>query len=396
MPTKKVLVSLLLLSMLSVSTGFTTVQQNPVQISGQVSNGTPDASLPQAATIYLQFYNDSQVGSEYSTEMTPDGSFSFNDLDGEVGSSFIVFTEYLGVFYNSIESQLLSADNPPVELVIYETTDDPTDIVISSLYLLIYPSLDEDIYQITEVYKVENSGQRTYIGSPNANSVRTTFDWTPPAGAQNIVFSEAESRERYIPNGQGYSDTYPIRPNPYFQELGIAYNLPYAQEVAFSNTFAVALQRVVVSGNLTDILISGNTFAEDQLPEEQDYLNGVYSGGPFAAGEPVRFDILYSPNAHPLDSTAAAAPSKGLNFDPTTLALGLFALALAVFLSIMLFRQPNLPDCPVEIRPDIEKLAALEAGYKQGQVTAQDYQAQKKKLTAALRRQTDQFLSKNK
>ncbi|BBB47640.1 SHOCT domain-containing protein [Pelolinea submarina] len=396
MHTKKILISLLFLSMFLASTGFTATQQSPVQISGQVSNGTPGATLPQAATLFLQFYNGSQVGSEYSTEMGPDGSFSFTDLEGEVGSSFVVFTEYLGVFYNSVESQLLSADNPPVELVIYETTNDPADIVISSLYLLIYPSLDEDTYQITEVYKVENSGQRTYIGSQTPDGIRTTFDWAPPAGAQNIVFSEAESRERYIANGQGYSDTYPIRPIPYYQEMDIAYDMPYAREVAFSNTFAVPLQRMVVSGNLTDILISGDTFAEDQLPEEQDYLNGVYSGGPFAAGEAVRFDILYSPNAHPSESAGAAAPSKGLNFDPATLALGLFALALAVFLSVMLFRQPNLPDCPVEIRPQIEKLAALETGYKKGQISAEDYQARKKKLTAALQHQTDQFLSKNK
>ena len=393
---RKTFISLLLLSIFLSSTGFTAAQQSSVQISGQVSNGTPGANLPQAATLFLQFYDGSQVGSEYSTEMEPDGSFSFSDLDSEVGSSFVVFTEYLGVFYNSVESQLLSADNPPVDLVIYETTDDPADIMISSLYLLIYPSLDEDIYQITEVYKVENSGQRTYIGSQRPDGVRTTFDWTPPAGAQNILFSEAESIERYLANGQGYSDTYPIRPQPYYQEMDIAYDLPYAQEVAFSNTFAVPLQRMVISGNLTDILITGDTFAEDQLPEEQDYLNGVYAGGPFAAGEAVRFDILFSPNAHPSESAAAAAPSKGWNFDPTTLALGLFALALAVFLSVMLFRQPSLPDCPAEIRPDIRNLADLEAGYKKGQISAQDYQARKKKLTDAIRRQTDQFLSKNK
>ena len=396
MHTKKILVSLLLLSIFLSSTGFTTAQQSSIKISGQVSNGTPGANLPQAATLFLQFYNGSQVGSEYSTEMAPDGSFSFTDLDSEVGSSFVVFTEYLGVFYNSVESQLLSADNPPVELVIYETTDDPADIVISSLYLLIYPSLDEDIYQITEVYKIENSGRRTYLGKLNSANVRTTFDWAPPAGAQNILFSEAESVERYISNGQGYSDTYPIRPQPYYQEMAIAYDLPYAQEIAFSNTFAYPLQRMVVSGNLTDIRISGDTFAEDQLPEEKDYLNGVYAGGPFAAGEAVRFDILYSPNAHPLDSTAAAAPSKGWNFDPTTLALGLVALVLAVFLSVMLFRQPSLPDCPAEIRPNIRNLADLEAGYKKGQINAQDYQARKKKLTDAIQRQTDQFLSKNK
>ena len=393
---RKTFISLLLLSIFLSSTGFTAAQQSSVQISGQVSNGTPGANLPQAATLFLQFYDGSQVGSEYSTEMELDGSFSFSDLDSEVGSSFVVFTEYLGVFYNSVESQLLSADNPPVDLVIYETTDDPADIMISSLYLLIYPSLDEDIYQITEVYKVENSGQRTYIGSQRPDGVRTTFDWTPPAGAQNILFSEAESIERYLANGQGYSDTYPIRPQPYYQEMDIAYDLPYAQEVAFSNTFAVPLQRMVVSGNLTDILITGDTFAEDQLPEEQDYLNGVYAGGPFAAGEAVRFDILFSPNAHPSESAAAAAPSKSWNFDPTTLALGLFALALAVFLSVMLFRQPSLPDCPAEIRPDIRNLADLEAGYKKGQISAQDYQARKKKLTDAIRRQTDQFLSKNK
>ena len=393
---RKIFISLLLLSIFLSSTAFTTAQQSSVQISGQVSNGTPGATLPQAATLFLQFYNGSQVGSEYSTEMGPDGSFSFNDLESEVGSSFVVFTEYLGVFYNSVESQLLSADNPPVDLVIYEITDDPVDIVISSLYLLIYPSLDEDIYQITEVYKIENSGQRTYIGRQSSNGVRTTFDWSPPAGAQDIVFSEAESRERYLANGQGYSDTYPIRPQPYYQEMDIAYDLPYAEQVNYSNTFTYPLLRVVVSGNLTDILISGDTFAEDQLPEEQDYLNGVYSGGPFAAGEVVRFDILYSPNAHPRAGAAAAAPSGDLNFDPATLALGLFALALAVFLSVMLFRQPNLPDCPAEIRPDIQNLVALETGYKKGRISAKDYQAQKKKLTDAIRRQTDQFLSENK
>ena len=387
---RKILASLLLLAFFLASTGFTAAQQNGVTLSGQVSNGTPGAGLPQAATLFLQFYNDSQVGSEYSAEMGPDGSFSFNDLDSKVGSSFVVFTEYLGIFYNSVESQLQSGDNPSVDLVIYETTDDPADIFISSLYLLIYPSLDNEIYQVTEVYKIENSGRRTYIGSP------TTFDWSPPAGAQNILFSEAESAERYIANGQGYSDTYPIRPQPYYQEMDVAYDLPFADQVAFSNQFEYPLQRAVVSGNLTDILISGDTFSESQLPEEQDYLNGVYSGGPFAAGEPVRFDILYSPNAHPLESAAAAAPSKGLRFDPTTLALGMVALALAVFLSVMLFRQPNLPDCPAEIRLDIQKLAALEAGYKKGQISMEDYQAQKKKLTDAIQRQTDQFLSENK
>ena len=393
---RKILISILFLTISLASTGFTATQQYGVTLSGQVSNGTPGADLPQAATLFLQFYNGSQVGSEYSTEMEPDGSFSFTDLDSEVGSSFVVFTEYLGIFYNSVESQLLSADNPNIDLVIYETTDDPADIVISNLYLLIYPSPDENSYQITEVYKVENSGQRTYIGRQSSDGVRTTFDWTPPAGAQNILFSEAESVERYLANGQGYSDTYPIRPQPYYQEMDIAYDLPYAEQVNYSNTFTYPLQRVVVSGNLTDILISGDTFAEDQLPKEQDYLNGVYSGGPFAAGDAVHFDILYSPNAHPLESAAAAAPSKGWNFDPTTLALGLVALALAVFLSVMLFRQPSLPDCPAEIRPDIRNLAVLEAGYKKRQINAQDYQARKKKLTDAIQRQTDQFLSKNK
>lgn len=387
---KKIVIPLLLLSMFLASTGFTTAQQSLVQISGQVSNGTPGAGLPQAATIFLHFYNDSQVGNEYNTEMRPDGSFTFTDLDSEVGNNFVIYTEYLGIFYNSVESQLQSGENPSVDLVIYETTDDPADIFISSLYLLIYPTLDEDTYQVTEVYKIENSGRRTYIGSP------TTFDWNPPAGARNIVFSEAESAERYIANGQGYSDTYPIRPAPYYLEMDVAYDLPFADQVAFSNQFEYPLQRAVVSGNLTDILISGDTFSESQLPEEQDYLNGVYSGGPFAVGEPVRFDILYSPNAHPRAGAAAAAPSKGLRFDPATLALGLAALALVVFLSVMLFRQPNLPDCPAEIRPAIEGLAALEAKYKEGQISAEDYQAQKKILTAAIRRQADQFLSENK
>jgi hypothetical protein len=387
---KSVILFLLVTASLSL-TGFSPAQQSGVSVSGQVSNGTPGANLPQAATLFLQFYNGSQVGSEYSTEMDPDGSFSFTGLDSEVGSSFVVFTEYLGVFYNSVESQLLSADNPNIDLVIYETTDDPADIVISNLYLLIYPG--ENTYQITEVYKVENSGRRTYVGKLNSANVRTTFDWTPPAGAQNILFSEAESRERYIANGQGYSDTYPIRPEPYYQEMDIAYDLPYTEQLTYSNRFEYPIQQMFVSGNLTDILISGGNFTEGQVAEDQDYLNGMYASGPYAANEEVTFTIQYSPNAHPQAGPTVSEPPSGLSFSPISFTLGMVALALAIFLGVMLLRQPNLPACPADIQPNVEKLAQLERQFAQAQIDKQGYAAQKKKLLAAIRRQTDKFLS---
>ncbi|MDK2980485.1 MAG: hypothetical protein PWQ55_832 [Chloroflexota bacterium] len=385
------LLCLLLLASLFVGTAFTPRPQSAVTVSGRVSNGTPGGELPAEATVTLQSYTDSSVGDEYTAPMQPDGSFTFSGLDSEVGNSFVVYVQYLGVYYNSVEMLLQSGANPGADVVIYETSDDPADISITDLYLLVYPG--DETYQITEVYRVENSGERTYIGRETSDGLRTTFDWTPPEGAQNIEFSEIESGERFIASSRGFSDTYPIRPTPYYTEVDIAYDLPFADEVTYTNTFAYPLDSVVISGNLTDILITGDGISESQLPEEQDYLNGVYAGGPFAAGDPLTFTIRYSPNAHPPAGSTAAAATEGLTFDGNTLIMGLAALVLAVFLSVMLFRQPRLPDCPADIQPTVDELAALEAEHASGRISGKNYQTQKKKLTAALQRQADRFLS---
>ncbi len=387
------LLCLLLLASLLAGTAFTPRPQGAVTVSGRVSNRTPGGELPAEATITLQTYTDSSVGDEYTAPMQPDGSFTFSGLDSEVGNSFVVYLQYLGVFYNSVELQLQSGANPGVDVVIYETTDDPAAISITDLYLLAYPG--DETYQITEVYRVENSGERTYIGRETSEGMRTTFDWTPPEGAQNIEFSEIESGERFIASSRGFSDTYPIRPAPYFSEVDIAYDLPYADEVTYTNSFAYPLESLVISGNLTDILITGAGISESHLPAEQDYLNGVYAGGPFAAGDPFTFTISHSPNAHPPSGLPAPAASEGLSFDGNTLAMGLAALALAVFLSVMLFRQPSLPDCPADIQPTLDELAALEAEHANRRISGEDYQTQKKKLTAVLQRQADHFLKHN-
>ena len=187
---KKALVLLFaLVFVLSTATGVQ-ARQTGSQIAGAVINGTPNGSLPEGGQVTIQFYTDQALGNSYTTDLNPDGSFDFNDLSGEVGNYFVVFMEYKGVVYSSTETQLLADDNPKVQVMIYETTDTQENIIITNVYYLVYPG--DNGYQLTEVFRIENRGQRTYIGKM-VDGVLSTFSWAPPQGAQDISFLESST-----------------------------------------------------------------------------------------------------------------------------------------------------------------------------------------------------------
>jgi hypothetical protein len=378
MTIKKGLFILLIFTFFILTAG-TAQAQSGLLLSGVVINGTAAGSVPDEGQVTVQFYSDTEVGNAYTTDLLPDGSFVFEDLSSEIGNYYVVYMEYLGVVYSSIEAQLLDVDNPPVRVMIYETTDSPENIIITNLYYLVYPG--EGGYQLTEVLRIENRGDRTYLGKMT-DGVLSTFTWTPPQNAADISFMESSTSNRYTQTGSTYQDTFPIRPVPYYQEVDIAYRMPFAETVSYSNRYEYPVQQVIISGNLEAIEISGDDLRNEEVPENEMGLNTAFSAGPFEAGAEISFNITGKESS----LLPTAKKQSGFTFNTTSFLIGAASLAAAVLFGVIYLRQPSYPAPPEAVKPEVKELAQLKKQFEEDESNQQDYQSKKKQLIGKIKR----------
>ncbi len=373
-------------------------------INGRVLNGTsggPDIGAGIAVTLHT-FQGDVELPTQ-ETSTAADGSFRFEGLDTNPGLEYWPEAVYLGVTYSGEQPYQFTADGTPLDaaLIVYETTEDPSTLTLDSAHFIM-ESFGQ-VLRISEIHLYGNSGDRTYVGSPDETGQRTTLFIPLPDNAVGVAFDQEGDAERFIEVDGGLLDTEPVVPG---QETALAF---FSYHLVVSGDNIPLERRFAYPVGTLNILVAqpGLALRSDQLQamgpqafQGQDYDFFALQG--LAPDTPLVMELLPSADVSAESGMPATAGSTDLTAGGPTpgsqgvlrgIGFGLVALVLGVGLVLAASNRrpaaraaaaPNLGG-DARSRRLLSELADLEEAYAAGQIDDGTYERQRAEKYEALK-----------
>ncbi len=258
------------------------------------------------------------------------------------------------------------------------TPEDPSGIVVTQLHLFLQRTGDR--LEVREFYLVSNTSDQTSIGQedPQAGRRFTLTFPLPPDAADLEIVEPAEENWARIDGGLAYTQPIPSGDVPL--EIAFRYTLPFVEGMEVERTFPVPVTSLGILALGGELAAEGSALTSGGVMDTSQGPVRVYTAGPLAAGQPVRFRVRTEPLETAI-APAGPAPAAQPSRNPTAeIALGLVALAVATGVVYVLLRPPAPGPVPASIRPQIEAIAALDADYQAGQLNEQEYRRRRNAL----------------
>jgi len=352
-------------------------QSGEIPVIGQVTNGTPDGTVPLDLPVVLHTFSGMEETGVYTTTLTSDGSFHFG-LAPEEGDIFTARVVYQDVTYTSgfvtFEPEQREISLP---VTIYETTEDPADIQITQVHLFV--TVAGDCVQVGEYRMVGNMGDRTFVGVEDSETgQRTTLHVTLPDDAEALTFDGPGLGERFVEQENGFADTEPILPGDVSIKILFSYELSYQEGIQMERVFDVPAASVVILLSAEGLALEGEKIVPAGTMDTQMGPALSYTAGPLAAGEPLVFTL--APGCPAADNMSAPASAPPARNTAQEISIGLVALAAAVATAYWMYRSPAAGPVPARARSLVEKIAALDVDFEAGRVTERTYRKKRKTL----------------
>lgn len=372
-----------------LTVGWTSpLREEGTVVVGRVTNGSTGGIVPADLTVTLHVF--SEMGEEeigtYTTAISAHGSFRFDELVWESDAVFVTRVVYQGVAYTS-EFAVPEPGQRELSLpiVIYESTENRDDIQVGQLH--IFAARVGNRLRISEYHVVGNAGDRTYVGSVDAETGRRiTLAFALPEGATGLSFEAAGLGERFVERPGGFADTFPIVPGSASSEVFYHYELPYRQTVRIRRVFEVPVVSIVLLLSGEGMMLQGEGMAPAGALETEEGLALSYEAGPLAAGEPLAFTLTSATRSAPV-APSGISPGRDV---ASEVIIGLVALCVAVIAVYLLWRPatstavyPALP--PTQVRPLIESISALDVDFEAGRLTEGAYRRERMALKQRVR-----------
>ena len=350
-------------------------------ISGQVRNGTPGAPLPDDLVINLRAFDmNANFVDSITTTVKADGAFRFDDIDATIPLQYEPLAVYQNIpYFGSLETAIVLTEQQPeadVNIVVYEITEDPSDVRIERLHIVLDFALGQ--VQVAELYILSNDGDKAFVGTLENGTLAIA---EPPNA---LSFQPGGDPSRYLTLADGVADTMPIPPGVGTTESVVVYDLAYDGDIELSralpydvetvNIFAPAEAGVNVSG---DGIRSGGPFQAQGASLDTFLADNLSAGG----------KLTFQVSGEPLSSlgTVDASPHQTSGPDQTTsIVIGLIALAGAVALAIVYWQgwlnlrfRPAAQDRRANL---LQAIADLDDEYEVGGLEEEPYLARRAEL----------------
>lgn len=365
-------------------------QGGEVVVTGQVTNETPGGTLPAGQPVTLHVLSGMETMETYTTTLSSEGAFRFEDLTLEPDTTLVARVRYQDVAYLSeFVTYDPGGEEPALPVTVYETTDDPSGVVITQLHFFLV--VEGDRLQVSEYYLVSNRSERTFVGTQDAEAGRrTTLSFQLPEGAENLRFDSGVLGERFVERAGGFADTRPIPPGMTTSEILFTYELPYREGMELDRTPDVGVSSVVLLLAEGGMALEGGQLEAAGTMETQMGPAVSYTAGPLEAGESLVFAVTGQPQAsQPMGGApAGGAPVTPPSGGPSTaqeVGVGLAALAASLVGVYLLWRTPGPGPLPAAARPAIAAIAELDEDFRAGGVEERDYHEQRRALKAQAR-----------
>ena len=379
-------------------------QDQGVTVTGRVINGTAGEMDPAGLDVTLHIIGNSGEVDILTTTTDDNGRFRFQDTGTGGDATYAVTASYQDVSYS--RNLVSSALAEPMELTVYEATDDIGVIQVDADVLLIRGADgDEGRLIAFEVISLVNGGDRTFVpdlAQPrNMNFLRFSI----PTGTMDLEVSSDLPGGQIVTVGSGFALTAPVTPGSH--QVAYTYRISYTgTDVHLSHSFPMGAEtfRFLMADTLgslrdSDILVS--------LPpaDEAGMLYRVWGASGLEPGDRVNVEMGDLPQPGPLQRLGDVL------MDGPYLKIGIpsavgFVLA-ALLLYGMAFRRPekatasgtgfedlveaqtaNGPESPLEAdrRALVERIARLDDLYEQGEMSQSDYDQHRQEMKAQLLR----------
>ncbi|MEE8121836.1 MAG: hypothetical protein V3T55_09920 [Anaerolineales bacterium] len=273
----------------------TPIPEEGILVQGFLFNRTTDEPGPDGIEVMLHAWDESGAARGMVHGVSgPGGAFEFEGVNVEQGVFYAVMAVYQGAT-NLSETFVADEDGrlPEIEVAIYETTTDTTNINIDLLHIVI--GTGQGGLTVAEYYALSNQGDRTVVSSGALEQGREdTLVFTLPPHAANISFPSANpKRYRVFPGG--FADSSGISPGVGTSQVVVTYVLPYevgpltiirpvpfdVGEIKVFMPHQIELQLDVLDGTEEGVKMLGSNAEAYE----------VYALGPLQQGDPVELVV---------------------------------------------------------------------------------------------------------
>ncbi len=334
----------------------------PIEITGNIINGTAGMSVPDNLTMTLYLLPHQNTSQDMITRTFSSGvggHFSITDTQANTATLLAVGVDYKDL---SFFSQVVAAE-PSVTLpiTIYESTPDAAQVKIDTLHLIVSPSANG--LDVSEIYVLSNSGDH-YVAGFGAPVMRFAL----PAGATNLQM-DATTQNVLVRSGDGldYYDAIPVGQK--VQQLVYQYSLP-AGTTALSRMLyhPIGSVNLLVSGDSNTVGVSSDQLTSQGSQVIQGTTYQQYTASNLQSGQTLAISV-------------GAVPG----FD-WRIVLGI-ALVIVGVVGIVIWqrsqrKQPVATARSLEIQKDalIDEIAALDDEFAAGKIDEVNYKARRAKM----------------
>jgi mono/diheme cytochrome c family protein len=353
------------------------VIEGNVTITGNLTNGTNDASIPPNMTVYLRYGSSADDIQDLSAIVQTDGSFRFENIPLVAEYGYVVNTVYQNTTFvsNVKEARELQQDNN-LSLVIYELTDDPFVISVKDVYTQIekFPEIENNTLGqgllVTQRLTYFNSSDRVFQLTQNNRTFSLLIQ--VPAGA---VILDARQNPRFLVAQDSYAiiDQFPMYPND--NTVDINYFLPYEDGAIFDQPFNYPINGTVqvVLGNKSLRLVDAGWTLDDTAPFINQYTR-TYTESDKGS---LKFELRGKVDALTSDNPGVITAN--------ILIPVVAAIVIVVCVGILLLSQWQRRRNPdVEVQLLLRQLAELDTLHDKGQINHDAYQRQRQSLKTRL------------
>ena len=151
----------------------------------QAIQGTPGGPAIGAAKVEVQLVHRGMLVDTLEAMLDEHGVVMIEDLPVGMGVQPIVQVHYAGVTYQQAGAMMDTAHREQkVRVLCYEVTDEAPDWKVTMRHVML--SRAPEGLRVTELLRLENPADRTWLGTPAADGSRTTTVLTLPQGAQDV------------------------------------------------------------------------------------------------------------------------------------------------------------------------------------------------------------------
>lgn len=340
--------------------------QAPIEINGQLFNGTKDASSNSVANVPVTLFQITTAGPVTHTQETDaDGKFSFTNVITDA-NAFFTRVDYAGIrYYSEIRPPELAVLTP-LTMTVYETQTLPANFTVDRVHLIL--DVQPRRFNGLQLVQVTNPSDRAFF-MPLPIPSDTSDVQFEDIRQQTIVKREADGTFLYpvLPTTSEilFGIVLPFTP-PDFQ-----LQLPLKTNVAGFNLLVSQASGVQAAGS--------NFVPGEAFTAQNGQVYSVFTAPEQKAGTTFRAAISNLPG---VDNTQ--------QLQRTVLAVGgLFGVLLLAYPFYQRRAQKTKSAEASERVAELQTLARLDDAFERGEIPENEYYAQRAALKAELMRTTN-------